>query len=278
MAKRLKSVPWLAGWFALSTAAHAGPPSPAYPSKTDPASVRAWIAADTSLDPAQITLIAEGAVFALLPSDTAPGSDGVLVRRLREEVYSPAVAAALGGRSSTATVFFDCAHSSYSLRDPQVYPGASLQGEAKSVTPSRWLSASVVYLYDLAASVCPTGRSAPPPQVAPVDPPVSAPSPPKADDIPAAPTTVTAPAFDAGPPAEAGATPRAPAGLENRNGVDSGGCLCRPCFRGTALERRQGQERREQPPDRARAGVDLAPPAHRVRTRASRSPPPNAHR
>ena len=191
------------GWLALCcvlaapASVRAAPPAfPPYPPNQSQAAIQGWIAAETDLQPSQIVIIAGGAVYAMPASPDNHDDGGVSTRMVREEVVDAALAARLGGRSSTAMVSFDCAHKQYAIRSAVVFPGNNLSGgAARPILGGAWLSAATVYLFDLAGAVCAADQpaaAAPAPQTTPEPTPQPAPAPPPSP-APTAPAEAPAP-------------------------------------------------------------------------------------
>ncbi len=140
---------------AAPAAVHAAAPAfPPYPPVQNTAAVREWIAAQTDLQPSEITIIDGGAVYGLPASPDNHDVGGVSTRVVREEVVDAALAARRGGRSSRAIVAFDCAHKQYGITSAMVFPGTNLSGAGRPISSAAWLAASPVYLFDLAGAVC----------------------------------------------------------------------------------------------------------------------------
>jgi len=146
--------------FALS--AHAAPETPAFPRAPGAANVGRWLAGQTDLPLSSVVLVGPGYVFAFLSPDPPPEA-GLVWRRIREEVTSPAMEDRLGGRSATATVAFDCAANQATASNVVVYSGNSLQGVAGRAVPAAdWLVANPgLYLMDLAKAACDGGYRRP---------------------------------------------------------------------------------------------------------------------
>jgi len=203
-------------WFALGLALAAPasvraatPAFPPYPPNQSQAAIQGWIAAETDLQPSQVVIIAGGAVYAMPASPDNHDDGGVSTRMVREEVVDAALAARLGGRSSTAMVSFDCAHKQYAIRSAVVFPGNNLSGgAARPILGGAWLSAATVYLFDLAGAVCAADQpaaAAPAPQTTPEPTPQPVPAPP-----PSQAPAVPAPAPTPPEPTPAASAPAAP--------------------------------------------------------------------
>jgi hypothetical protein len=74
----------------------------------------------------------------------APGAGDTanMVRWVREEVISKALAQKLSGRSVIFKLDFDCARKVTAVRDVEVYPENGLVGAATPIEPMRWLAAN----------------------------------------------------------------------------------------------------------------------------------------
>jgi len=105
------------------------------------------------------------------------GSAGAeVVRRVREEVISDALAQRLSGRSVMLTMDFDCVRKLTSVRDVQVYSANRLGGVETPMVPIRWLAANAdldlsVLVDGACTSQSPPQSVVPPPERSVVPPP-----------------------------------------------------------------------------------------------------------
>ncbi|MDR3506279.1 MAG: SPOR domain-containing protein [Caulobacteraceae bacterium] len=167
------------------------------------AAIRQWLARETDLAPNQLVLLSAEAGFAFV-GPPVRHADGLIIRRVREEVINQDLADSLGGRSATLALEFNCRHAETTVTEVRLYPGNGLGGGAsKPIPPSRWLRANTnLDLSDLAQAAC--GKDYQPASSHPVDQAYSSPPQPTAQPAPrSAPRQAPQPALRP-PAAEAG--------------------------------------------------------------------------
>lgn len=128
---------------------------PPFPEVTTFAAIRQWLARETDLSPNQLVLLSAEAGFAFV-GPPVRHADGLIIRRVREEVISQDLTDSLGGRSATLALEFNCRHAETTVTEVRLYPGNGLGGGAgKPIPPSRWLNANTdLDLSDLAQAAC----------------------------------------------------------------------------------------------------------------------------
>lgn len=136
--------------------ARAVEPFPPYPQGFNNLTLGRWLNAQTDVPLASVVMTGPGYVFSFTSPDPSVPGDKRVWKRVREEVTGDVLAEALGGRSATATVAFDCRLGQASASNVVIFAGNNLQGDPGHAVPAaQWMAANPgAYLLELAHAAC----------------------------------------------------------------------------------------------------------------------------
>jgi hypothetical protein len=129
---------------------------PPYPQGFNTIMLGRWLTTQTDVPLASVVLTGPGYVFSFVPPDPSVPGDKRVWKHVREEVTGDVLAEALGGRSATATVAFDCRRGEASASSVVIFAGNNLQGDLGHAVPAaQWMAANPgAYLMELSHAAC----------------------------------------------------------------------------------------------------------------------------